>query len=80
MNKITIEEGLVIDGKISNLTDFGLFIDIAPGKTGLLHISKIDKNIQRNLRSEYKIGDSVKVKVLNYDKQRERISLDFFKN
>ncbi len=72
-----IDRGAIFDGVIARTADFGLFVDIAPGKSGLLHISKISRDKQQNLDQHYPIGEHVKVKVLDYDSDTGRIRLDF---
>ena len=72
-----IERGAEFEGVIARTADFGLFVDIAPGKSGLLHISKIARDKQQNLDQHYPVGESVKVKVLDYDADTGRIRLDF---
>ncbi|MBD3273620.1 polyribonucleotide nucleotidyltransferase [Candidatus Dependentiae bacterium] len=70
-----IEVGSVHQGIIRRFTDFGIFVELVPGKDGLLHISKIDRELQKNLTEKYKVGDKLKVKVLSYDKDSGRTSL-----
>ncbi len=72
-----LERGIVLKGTIARLSDFGLFIDIAPGKAGLLHISKIPRERQQHLDQFYKIGDIVDVRVTDIDTESGKIRLDF---
>lgn len=72
-----LEKGIVLKGTIVRLSDFGLFIDIAPGKAGLLHISKIPRERQQHLDQFYKIGDIVDVRVTDIDTESGKIRLDF---
>lgn len=68
--------GTTIEGKIKNITDFGLFIGIDEGIDGLVHISDISWTKRIKHPSElYKKGDTVQAIVLNIDKQNERFSL-----
>jgi len=68
--------GTTIEGKIKNITDFGLFIGIDEGIDGLVHISDISWTKRVKHPSElYKKGDSVQAIVLNIDKENERFSL-----
>jgi small subunit ribosomal protein S1 len=69
-------EGTVIEGKIKNITDFGLFIGIDEGIDGLVHISDISwiKRI-RHPSELYKKGQEIQAKVLHIDKDQERFSL-----
>jgi small subunit ribosomal protein S1 len=69
-----IEEGAVLQGVVKNITDYGLFVDIG-GLDGLVHISNISWSKIRHPSHMYKAGDNVKVKVLDFDKKRERVSL-----
>ncbi|KKP22492.1 MAG: Polyribonucleotide nucleotidyltransferase [candidate division TM6 bacterium GW2011_GWF2_28_16] len=70
-----LEVGSVFDGIIRRFTDFGVFVELVPGKDGLLHVSNIDKSLQHDFTSKYKTGDTLKVKVQNYDPDSGRISL-----
>lgn len=70
------KEGDKIIGKVTNLTDYGCFIEISGGIEGLVHISEMDwtnKNIHPS--KVVSIGESIKVMVLDIDKERRRISL-----
>ncbi len=65
-----------IKGKITNLTDYGCFIEIEEGIEGLAHISEIDwKNKNINPFKLFNIGESIKAIILNIDKKKRRISL-----
>tara|TARA_Y100000588_G_scaffold350040_2_gene400886 strand:- start:6421 stop:8295 length:1875 start_codon:yes stop_codon:yes gene_type:complete len=70
----TLEVGQVRKGSVKNITDFGGFIDLG-GLDGLLHITDISWGRVGHPSDVLSIGDDVEVKVLNYDKERERISL-----
>lgn len=70
----TLEVGQVREGAVKNITDFGGFIDLG-GLDGLLHITDISWGRIGHPSEVLSIGDVVKVKVLNYDQERERISL-----
>ena len=70
----TLEVGQVRDGAVKNITDFGAFIDLG-GLDGLLHITDISWGRIGHPSEVLSIGDNVRVKVLNYDEERERISL-----
>jgi len=61
-----VEVGKEYEGKITRIEPYGLFVEILPGKVGLLHISKM-YNPPKDLRSAYKIGDRIRVKVLELD-------------
>ncbi len=70
----TLEVGQVRSGSVKNITDFGGFIDLG-GLDGLLHITDISWGRVGHPSDVLSIGDDVEVKVLNYDQERERISL-----
>ena len=69
-----IEEGQIIKGKVQRLTDFGAFVDIG-GVDGLVHISELSWGRINHPSEVVKEGDDIEVKVLNVDRERERISL-----
>ncbi len=69
------EEGEIIQGKVSRLTDFGAFIEVAPGVDGLVHVSEISyERVQHPSRFLHE-GDRVDVLVMGIDHQTHRISL-----
>ncbi len=69
-----LKTGQIVDGKIVNMTDFGAFVDIG-GIEGLLHISEITWKEMRDPLKLIKKGDEIKVKVIDFDKEQNRISL-----
>ena len=69
------EEGEIIRGKISRLTDFGAFIEVAPGVDGLVHISEISYDRVTHPSKLLREGDEVDVLVMGVDYQAHRISL-----
>ena len=68
------EPGEIYEGKVTRIMNFGAFIEILPGKEGLLHISKLAKHRVEKVEDEMNIGDIVKVKVTEIDSQN-RINL-----
>lgn len=71
-----VEVGTVYEGKVQKLMDFGAFVNILPGKDGLVHISQISNERVENVSDKLSEGDTVKVKVLEIDKQgRVRLSM-----
>jgi polyribonucleotide nucleotidyltransferase len=62
-------------GKVKRLADFGLFVEIAPGQDGLVHISTVPRNQQDAFMKKYKEGEAVQVEVLDYDRTSGRICL-----
>ena len=73
-----ISPGDVFNGIIRRIADFGLFVELAPGRDGLLHISFIPRSQQSNLDQYYKVGDEAKVFVVDFDPVSDRIKLRFF--
>jgi polyribonucleotide nucleotidyltransferase len=70
-----IEVGAVFNGTIKRIIDFGLFVELVPGREGLVHISTINRNKQRTLSMDYKVNDKLKVKVVSYDDRTDRVRL-----
>jgi polyribonucleotide nucleotidyltransferase len=71
-----VEVGMVYDGRVARLMDFGAFVNILPGKDGLVHISQISEERVENVSDKLSEGDMVKVKVLEVDRQgRIRLSM-----
>ncbi|MBP1559376.1 MAG: S1 RNA-binding domain-containing protein, partial [Oscillospiraceae bacterium] len=66
---------MVLDGTVRNVTDFGAFVDIGVHQDGLVHISRLADRFIRHPSEVVKVGDIVKVKVLEVDLKRSRISL-----
>ena len=67
--------GTELEGKIARVADFGLFVNLAPGVDGLVHISKLPVERNTNLKKVYKAGDVLPVVVENVDMEEKRISL-----
>ena len=71
-----VEVGMIYEGRVAKLMDFGAFVTILPGKDGLVHISQISRERVENVSDKLREGDHVKVKVLEVDKQgRIRLSM-----
>src|SRR3954463_3588886 len=71
-----IEEDIIVEGQIKNLTDYGAFVDLG-GIDGLLHVTDMSWGRLQNPAELFKVGDTVQVKVLKFDKDRERVSLGY---
>lgn len=71
-----IEEDIIVEGQIKNLTDYGAFVDLG-GVDGLLHVTDMSWGRLQNPAELFKVGDSVQVKVLRFDRDRERVSLGY---
>jgi small subunit ribosomal protein S1 len=69
-----IEEGKVLDGVVKNITEYGVFVDLG-GVDGLLHITDISWGRVKHPSELFSISDQIKVKVLNFDIEKERVSL-----
>src|SRR6266496_5610856 len=71
-----IEEDIIVEGQIKNLTDYGAFVDLG-GVDGLLHVTDMSWGRVQNPAELFKVGDTVQVKVLRFDRDRERVSLGY---
>src|SRR5436309_1521119 len=71
-----IEEEIIVEGQIKNLTDYGAFVDLG-GIDGLLHVTDMSWGRLQNPAELFKVGDTVQVKVLKFDRERERVSLGY---
>jgi uncharacterized protein len=70
-----LEAGMVLEGVVTNVTNFGAFVDVGVHQDGLVHISAMSSKFVRDPREVVKAGDIVKVKVLEVDAKRRRIAL-----
>ena len=70
----TLEEDKVLEGVVKNITDYGIFVDLG-GLDGLLHITDLSYGRVRHPADLFKVGDTISVKVLSFDREKERISL-----
>lgn len=71
--------GMVLEGVVSNVAAFGAFVDIGVHQDGLVHVSELSDRFVRDPREVVKVGDIVKVRVLDVDAARRRISLSMKK-
>ncbi|MGX6962801.1 S1 domain-containing RNA-binding protein [Vagococcus xieshaowenii] len=62
---MSIEVGGKVSGKVSGITNFGAFIDLGEGKTGLVHISEVSNNYVKDINEVLTVGDAVDVKVMS---------------
>ncbi len=67
--------GTVVKGRITGVTDFGVFVEVEPGMEGLVHVSELDHGRVENPALLFKKGDEMEVVVLNIDPVEQRISL-----
>jgi small subunit ribosomal protein S1 len=71
-----LEEGSILTGTVKNLTDYGAFVDLG-GIDGLLHITDMSWGRLTHPRDLVNVGDEIQVKVLKFDKDKQRVSLGF---
>ncbi len=57
--------GEILEGKITGITNFGIFADLGSGKSGMVHISEVSRTYVNDINELFKVGDTVKVKVMN---------------
>ncbi len=69
-----LKESSIVKGEVKNITDYGLFVDLG-GIDGLLHITDMSWGRVAHPSSMYKIGDEITVKIISFDKEKERVSL-----
>lgn len=62
---MSIEVGSKVTGKVTGITNFGAFVDIGEGKTGLVHISEVSNEYVKDIHDVLKVGDEVTVKVMS---------------
>ena len=70
-----LAKGDVVEGTVKRLTDFGAFVEVLPGIDGLVHVSQISHKRIENPKEALKVGQEVKVKVLEVNADAERVSL-----
>jgi len=70
-----LQPGMLLEGVITNVTNFGAFVDIGVHQDGLVHVSMMARKFVKDPREVVKAGDVVKVKVLEVDEKRKRIAL-----
>lgn len=64
-----LEEGKIVSGKVTGITNFGAFVELEDGVTGLVHISEISTSYVKDINDHIKVGDVVDVKILPPDKK-----------
>lgn len=64
---MSIEVGSKLQGKVTGITNFGAFVELPEGSTGLVHISEVADNYVKDINDHLKVGDQVEVKVLNVE-------------
>jgi small subunit ribosomal protein S1 len=69
-----IDEGQIVDGIVKNVTDYGVFVDLG-GIDGLLHVTDISWGRSENPQRMFRVGDPIRVQILKYDREKQRVSL-----
>jgi S1 RNA binding domain protein len=72
---MSLAVGQIIEGKVTGITNFGAFVELATGQTGLVHISEVAEEYVKDINQFLKQGDLVKVKVLALDKGKIGLSI-----
>ncbi|AGK51844.1 MAG: hypothetical protein K0S25_389 [Bacillus sp. (in: firmicutes)] len=62
---MSIEVGSKLQGKVTGITNFGAFVELSEGSTGLVHISEVADNYVKDINDHLKVGDIIEVKVIN---------------
>ena len=70
-----LKSGMILTGTVRNVTDFGAFVDIGVHQDGLVHLSQISEKFIKHPSDVLTVGEIVKVKVLDVDLKKNRISL-----
>ena len=70
-----LKEGMILNGTVRNVIDFGAFVDIGVKHDGLVHISEMCDKFIKNPSEVVSVGDIVKVKVIKIDKERQKVGL-----
>ncbi|WP_338471286.1 S1 domain-containing RNA-binding protein [Niallia sp. XMNu-256] len=65
---MSIEVGSKLQGKVTGITNFGAFVELPEGSTGLVHISEVADNYVKDINDHLKVGDVIEVKVINVEK------------
>ena len=70
-----LKEGMILNGTVRNVIDFGAFVYIGVKHDGLVHISEMSDKYIKNPSDIVSVGDIVKVKVIKIDKERQKVGL-----
>ena len=70
-----LKEGMILNGTVRNVIDFGAFVDIGVKHDGLVHISEMSNNYVKNPSEIVSVGDIVKVKVIGIDNEKQKVKL-----
>jgi len=72
----SLEDGIIVEGQIKNITEYGAFVDLG-GIDGLLHITDMSWGRIQNPNEIFKVSETIQVKILKFDHDRERVSLGY---
>ena len=72
---MAIEVGSIVEGRVTGITNFGAFVELADGKTGLVHISEVADAYVKDINDYLKQNDRVKVKVININGNKIGLSI-----
>ncbi|RDW17355.1 RNA-binding protein S1 [Oceanobacillus arenosus] len=72
---MSIEIGSKVKGKVTGITNFGAFVELAEGKTGLVHISEVADSYVKDVNDHLKVGDEVEVKVIGEKEGKISLSI-----
>ena len=75
-----IKIGKIVEGQITGVTKYGVFVSLEDNYTGMIHISEVSNKYIENLSEIFKIGDLVKVKVMSIDEDKLQVKLSIKKN
>ena len=70
-----LEEGMELTGTVRNVVDFGAFVDIGVKNDGLVHVSQLSHKYVKHPMDVVAVGDTVKVKILGIDRDKQKVSL-----
>lgn len=73
MDKIKVNN--IVEGQITGITKYGIFVSLHDNYTGMIHISEVSNKFISNLEEKYKIGDIVKVKIISIDEDKLQVKL-----
>ncbi len=74
-----IKIGNIIEGQITGITKYGIFVSLEDNYVGLIHISEVSNKFIRDLEEKFKVGDLIRVKVLSIDEDKLQVKLSIKK-
>lgn len=77
MNKVEVNN--IVEGQITGITKYGIFVSLEDNYTGMVHISEVSNKYINDLQSKYKIGDVIKVKIISIDEDKLQVKLSIKK-